>query len=163
MFPSRVLPPPQLLADGFTAGVAFTTGPVKPDALLEHRIIMTGEESQPPLANSHIRSISPRRDSGTTAGRQSPVDDKQSIVTEASTISVPASIRKRRQLSQVNDAEPSARERLLSAISTKPIDSPSQICLCQPDPKVPRPRNGMYHPCSRLLQASGPENKVPEH
>lgn len=23
-------------------------------------------------------------------------------------------------------------------------DSPSSICLCQPDPKVPRPRNGTY-------------------
>lgn len=23
-------------------------------------------------------------------------------------------------------------------------ESPSSICLCQPDPKVPRPRNGMY-------------------
>lgn len=20
-----------------------------------------------------------------------------------------------------------------------------QVCLCQPDPKIPRPRNGMYH------------------
>ena len=30
-----------------------------------------------------------------------------------------------------------------STIDTWQGDSPSQICLCQPDPKVPRPRNGM--------------------
>lgn len=29
-----------------------------------------------------------------------------------------------------------------SNIDTWQGDSPSQICLCQPDPKVPRPRNG---------------------
>ena len=30
----------------------------------------------------------------------------------------------------------------LSAIDIWQGESPSQICLCQPDPKVPRPRNG---------------------
>ena len=31
-----------------------------------------------------------------------------------------------------------------SVVEKWPEDSPSSICLCQPDPKVPRPRNGMY-------------------
>lgn len=35
-----------------------------------------------------------------------------------------------------------ARKPAPSSIDTWQEDSPSQICLCQPDPKVPRPRNG---------------------
>ena len=30
--------------------------------------------------------------------------------------------------------------------ASKTLESPSQVCVCQPDPKVPRPRNGkQYH------------------
>ena len=31
-------------------------------------------------------------------------------------------------------------------------ESPSSFCLCQPEPKVPRPRNGMWNLSSGLLQ-----------
>ena len=31
---------------------------------------------------------------------------------------------------------------------------PSQVCLCQPEPKVPRPRNGMFFPTSPFMPSS---------
>ena len=40
--------------------------------------------------------------------------------------------------------EPLARrESGSSSQSATPVEALSQICLCQPDPKIPRPRNGM--------------------
>ncbi|KAL8788118.1 MAG: hypothetical protein Q9213_001876 [Squamulea squamosa] len=46
-----------------------------------------------------------------------------------------------------NESIPSD-QRALSATQEHTVwNAPSSICLCQPDPKVPRPRNGMYCSC----------------
>jgi len=41
-----------------------------------------------------------------------------------------------------SQASSGGRRRLPSITRTFQLESPSDICLCQPDPKVPRPRNG---------------------
>ena len=66
-------------------------------------------------------------------------------------------------IAEEEDQSPDPRQEIVPTRVRKPApanidtwqeDSPSQICLCQPDPKVPRPRNGTCS-SSGLEQSSG--------
>ncbi|KAG8531078.1 uncharacterized protein KY384_004435 [Bacidia gigantensis] len=65
--------------------------------------------------------------------------------------------------SHSDSAQDSAKNRAPSSIDAWQGDSPSQICLCQPDPKVPRPRNAFilyrqHHQASVVAQNPGLAN-----
>ncbi|KMU88893.1 hypothetical protein CIHG_06695 [Coccidioides immitis H538.4] len=74
------------------------------------------------------------------------MSSKQAHVTEGGPVlSLPLS---RKRVPTVASCHLAREERATSAGSTKSTsskDSNVQFCLCQPDPKIPRPRNGVFH------------------
>ncbi|KAF2228267.1 hypothetical protein BDZ85DRAFT_210785, partial [Elsinoe ampelina] len=46
---------------------------------------------------------------------------------------------RKRSIDQVEDVQPTALSSPRSAVEASPYP-----CLCQPEPKIPRPRNGEY-------------------
>jgi len=145
MFPSRILPPPVAFSE--TAGTH--PRPIKLDELAEHSRIMTVDEEKQG-SSLHINHRS-QRHSVSSADKRSPItDSRPSTRGEDKSLQGPGgrSSRKRSlsNASQEVDRPQQPHSRLTSISATvslpPPIDSPSQICLCQPDPKVPRPRNG---------------------
>jgi HMG box factor len=73
---------------------------------------------------------------------------------------IPASFAAVTKKRPVLTVEPCPDDRSASSSPTKSEarkEPATQFCLCQPDPKIPRPRNGMLRHCLRL------QVQVPKH
>ena len=165
MFYHRVLPPPSNPTKAPVAGLR----PPNRDTLLENSIMMNenqkihADDRGTSLAQQHRPSIPNKHIPESSEDVNSP--------TSHSTRSSARLSRKRE--SPGHPPAPSdqlAAYRLPSTSaagsSSRSNDSPSQLCLCQPDPKVPRPRNGeLLSPSCRLCthqwyHRSGPSAKL---
>ena len=101
---------------------------------LESARIMTNERSNTAYAKNGQITASTASDS-ISKGSPPPSVDQQK--------SPPAKEEQGSETEPHNSASARTRKPAPSSIDTWEGDIPSQICLCQPDPKVPRPRNGM--------------------
>ena len=156
MFGHRVLPPlqPQTV-------LSSTNIPIRgQDTLLQHRI-MTSDKS----CDSLEKPINRRSSQAST----SPIDKQHTNSTHLENLEAqqtsPIANQSSGRLIRKRNSSPSSIEELgspernllsisTSSILTSTTDSPSQICLCQPDPKVPRPRNGNLASFSILILSS---------
>ena len=141
MFYNRVLPPPSALA---AASIAEQQT-VGRESLLRHRIMPSIEPNRSARELNHQISESPiRRNLRSYTGRETAEDYEGSVPLESfighdtckkfsSQLSAKATLPSRNHLPSVSTTSTPSRS----------ATSPSDICLCQPDPKVPRPRNGM--------------------
>lgn len=142
----RVLPPPPALANQNRAGSWI----IEPEALLQPRK-MTNQKTYGG-ANKNRSPTSSEKSSSPAAERVSP------SIESLEKFEDPPKARKRSS-SQASDGENFQLQRRLPSISKASTvslqgESPSQICLCQPDPKVPRPRNGTqskFYPVNALI------------
>lgn len=114
----------------------------KPDALKNYKIMpdessnIASQDNKPPTPTPN--SSSPADDRTTSSPADEDLEDYESpkyppprsVPQEPDTADEPT-----------KTARPSDSHR---DSDTWQGESPSSICLCQPDPKVPRPRNGMY-------------------
>ena len=148
MFYHRVLPPTSALST--TTPTTFYRAP-GPDSLIQHKIMTSGVSS----GQARKTTIQPsfRKPVSLTTRNRRPSPD---VETEqeypdpiTNTTSSGPSTRKRTS-SQVSIEELRHSGRSVPPLSasseaSRSTDSPKDVCLCQADPKVPRPRNGK--PC----------------
>ena len=126
---------------------------VQPDTLLSSKIMpddtagaAASETHQSPTP-ARRRSLSSPREEGIvqrSPGEES-LEDYESPKLRTHSLSQAA-----RTSNRSSRADQSSLPRK-SVVEKWQEDSPSSICLCQPDPKVPRPRNGT---CTTFLHAS---------
>lgn len=126
----RVLPPPPALAIQDPS-----SWNVEPDSLLRHKI-MTTETAKNSI--SKTKSLTPSQKALLPEGEKAVYSPGlESLEDYIDTPQVRA-----RSSSQISN-ESHQRETRLPSVSLQD-ETPDQICLCQPDPKIPRPRNGMF-------------------
>ena len=149
MFYNRVLPLPPALT---STSVDKSTSSA-PNTLLQHKIMTVAEldgntDTHRSISpRSYRRASSPAKDKRPTSpGQESLEDHEDSLSTE----SLSSRTTRKRSSSQASQEGRPRSTRGPPSISTltanrvlRAADSASQVCLCQPDPKVPRPRNGI--------------------
>ena len=111
------------------------------DALLQQTTMANEQSSAANRARSPVsspRSSSPVADRFPGSPAAGSVDDH---VSHGLPEPIPVGSPKDRARAS-SQASSGGRRRLPSITRTFQLESPSDICLCQPDPKVPRPRNG---------------------
>ena len=122
---------------------------IQPDALLSSKIMpheisaATSKEIEPPTPALNSSSSPPSHQSVGRAS-PSPEDEDEDLEDYKSPALPPPS-----SLPQTQDPAEEANKKTQLSVShldsdTWPGESAKSICLCQPDPKVPRPRNGTY-------------------
>lgn len=143
----RVLPLPPALSDQ----ALRDRWAIQPDTLLSSRIMP--DETTRAAASEHHQSPTPAPRSSSSppedAVQRSPgeesLEDYESPKLRTQSLSQAA-----RTSNRSSTVDQSSLPRK-SVVEKWQDDSPSSICLCQPDPKVPRPRNGT---CTTFLSAS---------
>lgn len=136
----RVLPLPLALSD---RGLAQQQWDVGADALEGGRIMTERTTSTAHLHSPRVSASLPRTSSSPAETRQSVSPQDSSEDYHSPTVTRPAPNPRKRGDIPWEQAEPFQEEEYTAS-----------ICLCQPDPKVPRPRNGMYYENSRHLKPS---------
>lgn len=148
MFLNRVLPLPPALSTT-SAASPLNSGR---DSLLPNRIMTsrgpspTSTKNKSPTAS--LKSSSPAgRNSPQSPGRQ-PLEHYQdpSVRVSPSRRSTPKHSSSHISVEAVRRSGRKLPSLSTSSGSIRSTDSPSQLCLCQPEPKVPRPRNGKKFP-----------------
>ncbi len=138
----RVLPPPPALASQ-----DISSWSIEPDSLLRHKIMTT---ESPNNFSRKTKSLTPfQNPSSPEADKALSSPGLQSLEDYVDS----PQVGKKKSFSQISNESHKPRSRLPSV--SWDLESPSQICLCQPDPKIPRPRNGIYYslpPSLRNLQ-----------
>ncbi|WEW60818.1 slightly ste11-like protein [Emydomyces testavorans] len=141
----RVLPKPL----GLHYDISGRDLSICPSTLLDHRITADRLNLEVFEKHRHLSSAQLRANVLATEATQSPILDpgmgSKVRVTEAARVLEPPMTRKR--VSPIVPSGRSREERAASAGSSKSTssrDSSVQFCLCQPDPKIPRPRNGSW-------------------
>lgn len=145
MFYHRVLPPPSAVPAHCLAA-ALVTGR---DSLTLHRIMTTEEPTDAADKDSSTPPSNKTSPSLSLPGDHSPQSPDQERYDESTKIGTPTHSRRKRASSQLQ-TRVIPTEQSLPPIPTSILqseDSLSQVCLCQRDPKVPRPRNGMPFYC----------------
>ena len=130
----RVLPPPPALANRNRA----RSWVLEPEALLQPRTMTIektdddGGEGKSPALSEKCSSPAAERVSPSVESLEDYEDPPRARTRSSSQASNAENLQLRRRLPSISKASPMSWQG----------ESPSQICLCQPDPKVPRPRNG---------------------
>ena len=143
MFLHRVLPPP---ASSLLPTSGCPNPHVRRDSLQENRIMT--HEPRPGSAEPIRTSHSPESPSGPLSYEPPPpsaADEPTHVPSDGGRVSR----RREYSLADVYQGNPAGaptttRSPPDSDERARPSVSPSQVCLCQPDPKVPRPRNGEW-------------------
>lgn len=123
----RILPPPSLATQD------ISSWDVEPDSLLRHKIMPTEAANNLNNRNKSLTSFQkPSSPEGDKARSSPGVESLEDYVD-----SPPARASSSSQISSEGHRRDSNR-------SSNPWqgDSSNLICLCQPEPKIPRPRNG---------------------
>ena len=139
-FPNRILPP--LPLHPHLSNEALERRWSKPDALTSYKIMLdetsnaVSKESEAPKAAPN--SSSPAADQTTPSDVDVALEDYESpkYPPPRSTPQEPEPLEE-----SIKTVQPASPRR---DSDTWEGESPSSICLCQPEPKVPRPRNGTY-------------------
>lgn len=141
MFYHRVLPPPPAVPAHCLAAAQG----IERDTVTVHRI-MTAEEPKNAADKDHSPAPSNKTSSSLSPpGNNSPQFPDQESPEDSTRVASPAHATRKRSSSQLSKRD-IPHEQGLPPISTaipRSEESLSQVCLCQRDPKVPRPRNGM--------------------
>jgi len=140
----RVLPKPQALS-----GQDPSESRTNAQKTLLHHKIMTDVESNKVLEKGKTsRSSSVNTPSkGAASQRSASLESLQDYQDSPTGEALPVCLGQKRTASLIATGDHRFRD--LPSLSTaspgiRSADSASQVCLCQPDPKVPRPRNGRW-------------------
>lgn len=156
----RVLPRPAALYDEPAGRIHRKTS-----SLLEHKI-MNDHHALPPITTAvtnRIDSLSPARPNGSYRHLAEPASCSTSLGQmqlsslnrdKVSQNQIPVRILTTPKQAAADEACPRDRSASSSPTKKEPVkESATQFCLCQPDPKIPRPRNGMYNPITYLRRS----------
>lgn len=144
----RVLPKPQALSSQDPSESRISAQ----NTLLHHKIMTDVEPNEGLKTARTSRSTSVNTPSkGAASQRSASLESLQDYQDSPTAEAIPVRLGQKRAASLITTVDHRFRD--LPSLSTaspgiRSADSASQVCLCQPDPKVPRPRNGR---CSELL------------
>jgi HMG box factor, other len=156
---NRVLPKPLALYHDPISGREFTR---RSSSLLEHKIMTADNLTQGSSSGEAAQRADPRPESPMVVinSQASRINSSQREAREADNPPLGPLLKKRAA------TEMSATSNPTRELSSKPtsapgtaIESSAHFCLCQPDPKIPRPRNGTFF--NSLLEVTCSGDLVP--
>ncbi len=113
---------------------------IQPDPLLRSKIMADNTAAEQAVSRNHDisrlapKSSSPAEEQGLTSAGEDDLEYESPPFRGRSLSQTPHAGNRSSKTSERSPED--------EALSSWQRDSPSSICLCQPDPKVPRPRNG---------------------
>ena len=136
----RTLPKPNAIRQNLTDGTSTS----KDSSPWQHRLVSHNLSQNLPESDLGRRSTVPsisyyeRRSSDVNGGQTPMVDSTSNDSASLPSIALGPLTRKRGAPAMADEARSGSK----SPSSPVPSEGAREFCLCQPDPKIPRPRNG---------------------